>query len=137
MNMLRLNPLREFDSLFNFYNPSLQLAKSDSKDWTPQVDIVEGQDNITITAELAGIPKEAINVSVDKQVLTISGERKIEKDDQKHHRIERFYGSFTRSFSLPDYVDSANIKAESKDGILSLTLPKSAPKSQQKTIEIH
>jgi len=137
MNMLRINPFRELDSLFNSYNRALSGENKLSADWTPSVDIVEDENSFVIKAELAGIPKEDIKVQIDNNILTLSGERKSEVNDEKHHRIERFYGSFSRSFSLPDNVDENGIKAESKDGILFLTLPKQAPKETLKRIEIH
>jgi len=136
--MLRINPFKEFDSLFDSHRRAL--ADSDvtyAKDWTPRVDILEDEDNFVIKAELAGIPKDDIKVELDNKILTLSGERKSEVKDEKHHRVERFYGSFTRSFSLPETIDEASIKAESKDGILTLTLPKQAPQETLKKIEIH
>lgn len=138
MNMLRINPFKELDSFFDVQRRSLaDRNASYNTGWAPRVDILEDDNNFVIKAELAGVPKEDIKVEVDKKILTLSGERKSEVNDEKHHRIERFYGSFTRSFSLPETVDEASIKAESKDGILTLTLPKQAPKETLKKIEIH
>lgn len=139
MNLLRINPFNEMDSWLNSYNHSLaSKAKTMSKnnDWAPNVDIIENEENFVISAELAGIPKSDIDVHVDNNILTLSGERKGKVDDEKHHRIERFYGRFSRSFSLPENVDSENIQAESKDGILSLFLPKKEAKDMLKKIEI-
>ncbi|TQV73728.1 Hsp20/alpha crystallin family protein [Aliikangiella marina] len=138
MNMLRINPFKELDSFFDVQRRALaDRDASFSKDWSPRVDIVESDESFVIKAELAGIPKEDIKVEVDNKILTLSGERKSEVTDEKHHRVERFYGSFSRSFSLPETIDEANIKAESKDGILTLTLPKQAPQETLKKIEIH
>ena len=138
MSIIRFNPLREFDSLFNAYNRSLANSKVETaNDWVPSVDILEDDGQFVIKAELAGIPKEDIKVEIDKNVLTLSGERKSEVTDKKHHRVERYYGSFSRSFSLPENIDEASIKAESKDGILVLTLPKQEVKDKLKQIEIH
>lgn len=138
MSIIRFNPLREFDSLFNSYGSSLAESKSKTdNNWVPSVDILEDDNRFVIKAELAGIPKEDIKVEIDKNVLTLSGERKSEITDKKHHRIERYYGSFSRSFSLPESVDDTAIKAESKDGILVLTLPKQEVKEKLKQIEIH
>ncbi|WP_444995997.1 Hsp20/alpha crystallin family protein [Aliikangiella sp. IMCC44359] len=135
MNMLRINPLRDLDAWFNSYHHSA--ANKEANEWAPSVDIVENEENFVIKAELAGVPKEDIKVEIDSNVLTLSGERKTEVKDEKRHRIERFYGSFSRSFSLPDNIDEESIKAESKDGILSLTLPKKVQKEKLTQIEIH
>ncbi len=92
----------------------------------PAVDIREGDKEITIKAELPGIKKEDVHIDVNDGVITLSGERKLEKEDKKenYHRIERSYGSFHRSFTLPSTVDVEKIKATYKDGILEATLPK-------------
>ncbi|TQV88775.1 Hsp20/alpha crystallin family protein [Aliikangiella coralliicola] len=140
MTMIRFNPFRELDSWFNAYNRSLANQGKEnplSADWKPSVDIVESDKSFLIKAELAGVPKDDIQVQIDKNILTISGERKSEITDEKHHRVETFYGSFSRSFSLPENVSEESIKAESKDGILYLTLPKHEPKEKLKKIEIH
>ena len=139
MNLVNFNPFKELDSWLNSYNQSLAAdsQKGLASDWKPRVDISENDEAFVIKAELAGVPKEDINVSLDNGILTISGERKSEVEDKAHHRIERFYGRFSRSFSLPENVDDSAIKAESKDGILKLSLPKSEPQSKLKQIDIH
>ncbi|MCW8879406.1 MAG: Hsp20/alpha crystallin family protein [Kangiellaceae bacterium] len=139
MNLVNFNPFKELDSWLNSYNQSLATEgqKGVLVDWKPRVDISENDAQFIIKAELAGVPKEDIKVSLDNNVLTISGERKSEVEDKKHHRIERFYGSFSRSFSLPENIDESSIQAENKDGILTLTLPKIEPKQKLKQIEIH
>jgi len=92
----------------------------------PAVDIREGDKEITIKAELPGIKKEDVHIDVNDGVITLSGERKLEKEDKKenYHRIERSYGSFHRSFTLSSTVDVEKIKVKYKDGILEATLPK-------------
>ena len=92
----------------------------------PAVDIYEDAETITLTAEVPGLPADAIHVHVDDGVLTLSGERKLEKreDEEGYHRIERSFGSFTRSFSLPDNVDAGNIEASKDDGLLTIKLMK-------------
>ncbi len=138
MNLVNFNPFKELDSWLNSYNHAVANGQADAgTDWHPRVDIAEQDNAFEITAELAGVPKEDIKVSLNNNVLTISGERKSEVEDKKHHRVERFYGSFSRSFSLPENVDESAIKAENKDGILKLTLPKSEVKDKQRQIEIH
>jgi HSP20 family protein len=92
----------------------------------PPVDISEDEHNITIKAEIPGLTEKDLNITLDNNVLTISGERKFEEEDKKEnfHRIERRYGRFTRSFTLPVGVDAQNVNATFENGILSITLPK-------------
>ena len=92
----------------------------------PRVDIAETDKEFSIKAEIPEVKKEDVKVTVDNGVLTIRGERKQEKEekDKKFHRVERFYGSFMRSFTLPDNVDESKIEASFKDGMLNLTIPK-------------
>lgn len=135
MSLARWNPFREFEELFNHYP---RLGKSPggasqelmtAADWAPAVDISETPQAYLIKAELAGVKREDIQVKVEGGQLRLSGERTFEKEekDKKQHRVERFYGSFSRSFSLPDDADEAQIKAEYRDGVLHLTLPKREP----------
>jgi HSP20 family protein len=108
-----------------------------SIDWVPDVDIIESEKEYLIKAELPEVKKEDVKVSVEKGVLTIQGERKQEKEEKgkKFHRIERSYGSFERSFTLPDDADEGKVSAEFKDGILSVHLAKSE-KAVPKPIEV-
>jgi HSP20 family protein len=106
-------------------------------DWAPAVDISEDDKEFVIKAELPGIKREEVKVTVEDGVLSISGERKTEKEEKnkKLHRVERSYGSFLRSFSLPEGADASKVNAEFADGVLSVRLAKT-PKSQPKTIEV-
>jgi HSP20 family protein len=106
-------------------------------EWTPSVDISETEDEFHIKAELPEVKKEDVQVTLDNGVLILQGERKEEREEKgrKVHRIERSYGRFVRSFALPDLVDTAKVKAEFKDGILHLHLPKSE-KARPKAIEV-
>jgi HSP20 family protein len=106
-------------------------------DWAPLVDITEDDKEFLVKAELPGLKKEEIKVTVENGVMTISGERKIEKEEKtkKCHRIERSYGKFERSFSLPDKADGLNLNADFKDGILQVHLPKTE-KPASKTLEV-
>lgn len=94
--------------------------------WMPNVDIHETKDAICVRAELPGVDKEAIGVEVKDGVLILRGERKFEKEvkEENYHRIERSYGTFHRSFSLPSSVDGEKVTARMKDGVLEVTLPK-------------
>jgi HSP20 family protein len=95
-------------------------------DWAPVADVIETDSEYLIKAELPEVRKEDGNISVQDGVLTLTGERKQEKstDNEKVHRVERSYGSFVRRFSLPNNVDETGIRAESKDGVLVIHLPK-------------
>ena len=94
--------------------------------WCPCVDMSETKDNVIIKAEIPGMSKEDVKVSAQDNVLTLTGEKKQEKEekDANYHRIERSYGSFSRSFTLPTSVQPDKVKATYKDGILRITLPK-------------
>ena len=95
--------------------------------WTPLVDITEDEKEYLIKAELPEIKKDEINVTVENGVLVISGERKFEKEEKgkKYHRVERAYGSFVRTFALPDNADAEKVNAEFKDGVLKVHIGKS------------
>ncbi len=145
-NITRWNPVREFDDLMNRYNRMLGsnwASEREGKDlfsrsdWAPAVDIKEDAEAFTIDAELPGMSKDDVKVTVHDGVLTIEGERKHEEEstDKKQHRIERFYGSFMRRFTLPENVDENSVKASFKDGLLTLTLLKAEPK-EPKAIEV-
>jgi HSP20 family protein len=107
-------------------------------EWAPLVDIIEDDKEYIIKAELPGVSKENVKVAVENGVLTISGERKLEKEEKnkKYHRVERAYGFFVRSFTLPDVADAEHVKAEFKDGELKVHLPKSE-KAKPKQIEVN
>ncbi|MBN1654632.1 MAG: Hsp20/alpha crystallin family protein [Deltaproteobacteria bacterium] len=119
------DPFSELSRLHDrFFNLSWPEAKLEFR---PAVDIYEDEKAIYLKAELAGIKPEEIKISVEKNVLTLEGERKLEKEEKKegYHRVERSYGSFRRSFSVPENVSTEEINAAYKDGVLTLTLPKS------------
>jgi HSP20 family protein len=133
MALVSWSPFREFDDFFNQYgrllgrsNPS-QDSDGNVVAWRPAANISETDREYVIRAELPEVEKKDIDVSVHEGVITIRGERRLEKRDQseKHHRLESFYGSFARSFALPADVDDSKIEADSKDGILTVRLPKS------------
>jgi HSP20 family protein len=117
----------DFARLFNttwprFFNGEEVLSGS----WAPSVDIYEDLNSIVLEADLPGIKPEDFKLSIENYKLTLSGERKFEKDErgENFHRIERSYGSFTRNFTLPSTVNVDEVKAEFKDGVLRVTLPK-------------
>ncbi len=94
--------------------------------WAPPVDIYEQDGNLVLKAELPGIDPKDVDVRVENNVLTLTGERKFENEVKRdqYHRVERAYGRFSRSFTLPNVVDTGNIKAEFKDGLLRVVMPK-------------
>lgn len=133
MALVKWEPIRELEEMLERYTGKLgwpRLGREDFTvaEWSPKVDIVETDNEYTIKAELPEVNKEDVKISVENGELCISGERKQEKEEKgkKFHRIERVYGSFMRSFTLPGNADEANIKASFKDGMLNLTLPKTA-----------
>jgi HSP20 family protein len=106
-------------------------------EWSPSVDITEDDKEYLVKADLPDVQKDDVKVTVENGVLTITGERKFEKEekDKKYHRIERSYGNFLRSFTLPDAADGAKVAAEFKDGVLKVHLPKSE-KAKPKAVEV-
>ncbi|HET8938160.1 MAG TPA: Hsp20/alpha crystallin family protein [Polyangiales bacterium] len=149
MAITRWNPFRELEEMNDRLNRAFgrsQLARElDAQgkdalvgfDWAPTVDITENNEEFQIKAELPEVKKEDVKIHVEDGVLTLSGERKQEKEEQnkKWHRVERSYGSFMRSFTLPANIDDAKIRAEFKDGVLTMRLPKSAT-AKPKSIEV-
>lgn len=97
-----------------------------SRPWSPAVDIVETENELVVKADLPDVQLEDIDVRVENGTLSLKGERKFEKDsaDKGYHRIERSYGSFVRSFTVPSSVDTEKVSADYKNGVLTVTLPK-------------
>ena len=124
MNLVNWSPFREFDDLFSRIPavPGENLARSE---WVPPVDIAETEGAYRIEIEIPAVARDDVSVSVKDGVLSVSGERKFERETEgKRHRVERRYGKFTRSFRLPENVDEEHIAAKSKDGVLSLVINK-------------
>jgi len=106
-------------------------------EWSPNVDISETKDDFVVKAEVPGMEKEDVKITLQDNVLTLKGEKKQEKEDATCYRMERSYGSFVRSFSLPTVIRADKIKASYKDGILNITLPKAEEvKPKQIPIEV-
>ncbi len=119
-----------FDRVFdNVWNDSDFVADAEAgrRTWLPAVDIYENDDAFVATADLPGLKKDDIDVSIEDNVLTVSGERKFEHSEEKgtFRRVERSYGTFRRSFTLPRGVEPAKVEARFEDGVLTLSLPKS------------
>ena len=142
------NPLREMDEAQNRFNPfflagfpnrmgtgephSLTVA-----DWSPEVDISQDDHEYLLKADLPEMKKDDVRVTVEDGILSVSGERKSVKEDQKKkfHRIERSFGNFRRSFTLPEDADSTKVTAEFRDGVLKVHLP-TTPIARSKAIEV-
>jgi HSP20 family protein len=145
MTLVRWDPFRELEDMSERLNRvfSRQPVRNSGKenltvaDWMPTVDISENEAEYLIKAELPEVKKEDVKVTVENGVLTLQGERRQEKEEKgkRFHRVERSYGSFVRSFSLPESVDENAVKAEYKDGVLNLHLPKSE-KVKPKAIDV-
>ena len=127
MNLMRLE--RDLPSLQGFFGTPRRNEREDEMNlaaWAPPVDITEDKDRILITAELPGFKEDQIEIQTENGMLTLRGERKFEKetDGKSYHRVERAYGQFVRSFSLPNNVDREKIRASFHDGLLQIELPK-------------
>jgi HSP20 family protein len=129
--MTRWEPFRDIariqDEMNRLFDDRLYRG-SESVGWTPACDIYEDDEAVTLRFELAGVDPKDVDVRFEKGVLTVKGERRLEREDERenYHRVERSYGTFTRAFSLPATVDPERIKAETKHGVLNVTLPKKA-----------
>jgi HSP20 family protein len=143
MAIVKSDPFSEMDDMFDRYTKAVGWPRRGSQelmatgDWAPRVDISETDHEFIIKAEIPEVGKEDLKVTVDNNVLTIRGERKQEKEEKgkKFHRVERYYGTFARSFTLPENVDQAKIEASFKDGMLNLRLPKTG-EVRAKEIEV-
>ncbi|RMH60126.1 MAG: Hsp20/alpha crystallin family protein [Zetaproteobacteria bacterium] len=140
MTLMRWSPWQELETI------NRQLARllddtgfgTDTAAWLPAVDIRETDDELRVLAELPGIEKKDVHVEVREGVLTISGERRYEKDvkEENVHRSERAYGRFSRSFVLPAQVDADKVEARMRNGVLEVRLPK-VESAKPKAITIH
>ena len=120
----------EFPTGLRLFQDSINRLLSEdggkTRPWSPAVDILETENELVLKADVPGLEMKDIDIQVENGTLTVKGERKFEKDEKNKgfHRMERSYGSFVRYFTLPDTVDTENVKAEYKAGVLSISLPK-------------
>ena len=146
MTLMRLNPLftdlaAAKDRLNRLFGRD-ELWETDALvsagDWVPAADILEADREITIKVELPGVETKDVSISVDNNVLTLKGERRAEKEIKKenYHRMERAFGTFSRSFALPAYIDSEKVKADFRNGLLTITLPKKET-AKGRTVEVN
>jgi len=134
MRLMRWEPFREMDDLLKGFSPmfgrmpTLTRPAEGGYEFMPPADVIEREKEYLVKVDLPDVRKEDVKVLFDDGVLTIKGERKVEKETKGEtvHRTERFYGAFERSFALPDDVDPKGIHAESKDGVLLVSLPRVA-----------
>lgn len=146
MTLVRLDQFRDLEEMserFGRLFGRVPAQRSEGKeaitmaDWTPVVDISEDPQEYVIRVELPGVRKEDVKVTVQDGVLTVQGERKQEHEEKgkRFHRIERIYGTFVRSFTVPDDADEAKVAAEFRDGMLNIHLPKTE-KAKPKSIDV-
>lgn len=134
MAIIRWDPFRDLITLREKMNRLFEEAftsRGEEKDlvastWSPSVDIYETENALVLAAEVPGIDEKDIEIKIEDNTLSLKGERKFEKEtkEENYHRIERAYGSFFRSFTLPHYIDQDKIKAEHENGVLKITMPK-------------
>jgi len=138
--LTRWDPWRELtrmqDDMARLFEERSPMRAGESLGWSPAVDIYEDSEGLSLKFDLAGVEPKDVDIRFENGVLTIKGERRLEKEEHKenYHRVELSYGTFNRSFSLPATVNADQIKAEAKNGLLSVHLPKKAeakPKSIQ------
>jgi HSP20 family protein len=145
--MTRWHPFREMESFFDQYARAMhramlrheeRSAAAEIADWAPSVDVSESDDTYEVRAELPGVAKEDVNVSLENGILTIQGEKKVEVTEghgEKKHTVECAYGSFLRTFALPSDADAEKVDASFKHGVLKLSIAKTA-ESKAKKIEV-
>ncbi len=128
---------REMDRLFDRFFESPRAETPALGDWTPAIDVTEGKDAVTVKAEVAGVDPKDISVSLEGDILTIKGEKeeKKEEKDERQHRVERSWGAFMRAVRLPAPVDGGKVTATFKNGVVTITLPKT-PSAKGTTIPI-
>ena len=141
MTLIRWEPFTAMDDLFGRFPsllgrwPRMSGSGDANLDWAPPVDISETGQEYLIRATLPAVKKDDVEITVEDGMLTLSGERrqKEEQNEEKFHKVESLYGSFSRSFTLPDAIDAAAITAESKDGVLTIHVPKTKAEAKKLT----
>ena len=143
MTLIKFEPLRELETLHDriqrYFDDFPNFGFNVSDSFSPKIDVSEDKNNITVTAEIPGVKKDNIKITLQDNILTVEGEKKKEKEekDKNFYRSERAYGTFKRSFTLPVEVDSENVQAKFEDGMLHITLKKLEPKAKtEKVIEL-
>lgn len=129
MSLVHYKPVNLFDQINNEMNRYLSMrdaAANQEREWVPAVDILEEDSGYTLTADIPGVSRKDVEISLEDGTLTVKGERKSETEvpEEGYRRRERIYGTFVRQFNLPDTVDTANISAKAEDGVLKIVIPK-------------
>jgi HSP20 family protein len=134
MAIIKWDPFRDLITLREKMNRLFEDAvtsRGEEKDlisstWSPAVDIYENENELVLTAEVPGLEEKDVEIKIEDNTLSVRGERKFEKEtkEENYHRIERSYGTFFRSFTLPNYIDQDKIQAEHENGVLKITMPK-------------
>lgn len=150
MSIIKYNPINERGVLNDLFNVQKEMSRmlsnfftnddeafSGLQNWYPSADISEGKDTYTVKIELPGVTKDDVKITLQENMLTVHGEKKQENETKRenYHRVERSYGSFSRSFRLPSLVKADKIDANYKDGVLTIVLPK-AEEAKAKEIDI-
>ena len=138
--LVRWTPFTEMDRLNHAVNRLFDKSGYEATEqvaWTPTVDVTEDKEKLVLVADVPGLAEKDLDIQIEKDVLTLRGQRTIErsKDAEHYRRFERAAGSFVRSFTLPPLVDTEQVSAQLKDGVLTLTLPKK-PEAQPKKISV-
>lgn len=143
MTLIKFEPLKEFESFQNqikkYFDDFPSFGLNYENSFSPRIDISEKDDNIFVEAEIPGVKKDDLKITLQDNILTIKGEKKKEKEskDNNYYRCERSYGSFSRSFTLPSEVNTDKVDAKFNDGMLKIELKKiEQKKAQEKLIEL-
>lgn len=144
MTLVRFKPMRDLDNFSNrfqhFFDEFPGLTNSSNDSFSPRIDISENEKNILIEAEIPGVPKENLKLTLQDNILSIEGEKKnkVEEKEKNFYRAERSFGKFKRSFTLPVEVDSEKVEAKFNNGILEIALSKLEPKeNKERVIELN
>jgi len=129
MPIIKYTPFGELADPFRFFDSTVNRLLNEpqaTRPWMPSVDILETENELVLKADVPDVELKDIDIQIENGTLSLKGQRKFEKTDDKagYHRIERSYGSFERFFTLPDTLDPENVKADYKNGVLTVTLPK-------------
>ena len=140
MSLIRWEPFYSMDDMYKglpalFGRLTPFSGYLNNTDWSPSVDISESDEEYLIRAAVPAVKKDDVSVTINDGMLTLSGERQqqVEHKDEKFHKVESSYGSFSRSFALPERIDAAAIRAESKDGVLTVHIPKTKAEAKKPT----
>lgn len=142
MTLVKYNPfdVDDFTGVKSFADTMNRLFADSNRPWAPPVDIFETENDVVLKADLPAVKLEDIDIQMENGTLTLKGERKFvnTQDGKGYHRIERGYGSFARAFTLPETLDAEKVKADYKDGVLTVTLPKKEiAKPRTVKVEVH